>query len=48
LDAHPPTWTARLLVTPNRPSCLFDKEIFEYIRGFFKEYLENMSSMSSL
>jgi hypothetical protein len=48
LSVRPPAWTARMSALPGRPLCLPDKEIysiFEHIRGTFKEYLENMSSM---
>jgi hypothetical protein len=42
------TRTARSPITIDRPSHPPNMEIFEYIRGIFKEYSENMSSMSGL
>jgi hypothetical protein len=47
----PPTRTARLPITSDRPSCTPDKEIFEYIRvysRYLKKYSKNIYSMSNL
>jgi hypothetical protein len=45
LDACLPSQTAHPLVTPNRPSCPPDKEIFEYIQTYsslFEVFLKNV------
>jgi hypothetical protein len=45
LDARPPTRTAYLPVTPNRPSCPLDNEIFEYIQAYssiFEVFIKNI------